>query len=188
MKKIKDPIVLGVFAGIIGNCAKMAGNIFNRYVLYKSDTTYYEIAGGLFMTKKERNKLTGKVVGGLADFILGGFLGIPLVYLFRYTGKDKTAIKGTAYGHFAWIVMYGSLGRLFGVKKGVFPLNAQTNMSALVNHTWYGLVTALVINKLGDPRLFPEPISRTNTSISNETVNTKKLVVPVYSRKRKIMH
>ncbi len=162
MKKIKDPIVLGFIAGLIGNSAKLAGNLVNRYVFYKSDTTYPEIAGGLFMTKKEREKPTGKVVGGLADFVLGAILGIPLVYMFRYTGKDKSALKGMGYGHFAWIGMYGSIGRLMGINKGVFPLNAQTNMSALFNHTWYGLVTALVINKLGAPSLFPEPRSYTD--------------------------
>ncbi|MDT3698086.1 MAG: hypothetical protein RO469_01560 [Thermincola sp.] len=159
MRKIKDPIMLGIVAGLIGNIAKLAGNLFNRHVLYKSDTTYSEIAGGLFMSKREREKSVGKAVGGIADFVLSALLGIPLVYILRYTGQDKAVIKGTGYGHLAWMAIYGAFGRLMGVKRGVFPLNADTNMSAFANHAWYGAVTALVINKLGDPSLFPEPKS-----------------------------
>ena len=193
MKKIKDPIVLGAVAGLIGNTAKLAGNLFNRYVLYKSDTTYPEIAGGLFMTKKEREKPVGKAVGGLADFVLGGILGIPLVYMFRYTGKDNAVFKGLGYGHIAWIAMYGSTGRMMGVKKGVFPLNADTNLSAFVNHSWYGLVTALLINKLGDPSLFPEPRSYNDSNETSQQIGQNKCsykirrqMVPIPSRKRSI--
>jgi hypothetical protein len=161
MNKIKDPIILGAVAGFIGNCAKTAGSLFNRHVLHKSSTTYAEIAGGLFMTEKERRTKTGRFVGETADFLLGSLLGIPLVYLLRYTGKDKAAVKGAGYGHFAWIVLHGTIGRMMGNKKGVFPLDAKTNMSALINHTWYGLVTGFLIKKLGDQSLFPEPRSYT---------------------------
>ena len=49
------------------------------------------------------------------------------------------------------------MGRLLGVKKGVFPLNADTNLSAFFNHSWYGIVTAVLAAKLGDDSLFPEP-------------------------------
>lgn len=160
MRKIKDPVILGVVSGIIGNCAKMAGNLFNRYVLYKSETTYPEIASGLFMTKKQRQKPVGMLVGAMADFALGGILGIPMVYLLRYTGKDHAAVKGLTFGNFAWITMYGIMGRGFGTKQGVFPLDADTNLSAFINHSWYGLVTALTASKLGDSTLFPEPTSR----------------------------
>lgn len=59
MRKIKDPIVLGIVSGLIGNCAKMAGNLFNRHVLYKSETTYPEVAAGLFMSKRQRNRREG---------------------------------------------------------------------------------------------------------------------------------
>ncbi len=160
MKKIKDPVVLGIISGLIGNSAKFAGNLFNRYVLKRSDITYPEIAAGIFMTKKERNKPLGMLVGGLADFALGAILGIPVVYLLRYTGKDKAAIKGLVFGHFAWLTAYGVIGRGFGTHKGVFPLDAHTNLSAFASHSWYGLVTSVVITKLGDPGLFPEPTSR----------------------------
>lgn len=173
MKKIKDPIILGLVAGLIGNTAKLTGNIFNRYVLYKSETTYPEIAGGLFMSKKQRKRPVGKLVGAIADFSLGGILGIPIVYLLRYTGTDKAAIKGLGVGHFVWVIMYGTIGRGLGKTKGVFPLDAETNLSAFFNHSWYGLFAALTVSKLGDSSLFPEPTSRRqkNDSITNEMSN-----------------
>ena len=80
--------------------------------------------------------------------------------MLRYTGKDHAAVKGLGTGHFAWITMYGTIGRGLGKTKGVFPLDANTNLSAFFNHSWYGLVIALVASKLGDPALFPEPTSQ----------------------------
>lgn len=157
MRKIKDPIILGIVAGLAGNAVKLAGNLINRYAFRKSDVTYPEIAAGLFMTKREREKRVGRVTGGLADFVLGGALGVPLVYLLRYTGRDHAALKGLAVGHLAWITVYGALGRGLDSQKGVFPLNADTNLSALLNHSWFGLTAALVAAKLGDESLFPEP-------------------------------
>jgi len=171
MRKIKDPIVLGIVSGVLGNCAKMAGNFFNRHVLSKSDTTYPEIAAGLFMSKKQRNRPIGNLVGLLADFSIGTSLGIPLVYMLRYTGKDMAALKGLGLGHFAWISMYGFLGGGLGNKKGVFPLDAGTNMSAFINHSWYGLVASLAASNLGDPSLFPEPT--TNSTIKQSGLKSQ---------------
>lgn len=57
--------------------------------------------------------------------------------------------------------IYGFLGGGLGAKKGVYPLDAGTNMSSFFNHSWYGLVTALAASKLGDPTLFPEPSNKT---------------------------
>lgn len=159
MRKIKDPIILSIVAGMTGNAAKLAGNTVNRFILKKSEATYPEIAAGLFMTKKQRDRNTGRLVGLLADFTVGGIIGIPIVYMLRYSGKDNAAIKGLAVGHFSWVSMYGFIGRGVGPKNGVFPLDAGTNLSAFLNHSWYGLVTALVAANLGDPSLFPEPAS-----------------------------
>lgn len=170
MRKIKDPIILGFMAGIIGNTAKTAGNLINRFVLHQTDTTYTEIAGGLFMNPKERRKPKGMIVGSVADFILGAIMGIPIVYMLRYTGKDKAGVKGLGLGYFAWVTMYGFLGRAMGQNKGVFPLKARTNLSALINHTWFGFVTGKAAAYLGDPSLFPEPKS---VESEIQIVNTK---------------
>ena len=160
MKKIKDPLILGAVAGLMGNSVKLAGNLINRHIFGFSGTTYPEISAGLFMTKKERKKKTGLAVGTLGDFTIGAMLGVPIVYMLRYTGRDLAALKGLGVGHFAWIALYGTVGRGLGENNGVFPLSAETNFSAYINHSWYGLTTAYVASKLGDPSLFPEPTSR----------------------------
>jgi len=71
------------------------------------------------------------------------------------------------YGHFAWVFFYGALGNFFGAR-GVFPVNAPTNLSALINHSLYGMTTAAVIAKLGDPALFPEPGDRGKRQLNEE--------------------
>ena len=161
--KIKDPLVLGAIAGTIANLAKLLGNEFGMKSLKISKASYPEMAAGLFMTKKERKKPVGQVVGALADLAVGGLMGIPLVYLLRYTGRDYAALKGLGYGHFAWVFLYGATGRLVGTKS-IFPLNAKTNLSALINHSMYGIIAAVIAAKLGDPSLFPEPGGKKNNN------------------------
>jgi len=140
VRKIKDPIILGLISGIAGNAAKLAGNMVNRYLFKFSEATYPEIAAGIFMSKKERGKRTGLAVGAIADFVIGAGLGVPIVYLLKQTLRDNTLLKGIGAGHAAWIAAYGALGRAFG-SRGVFPLDAGTNLSAFINHAWYGAVT-----------------------------------------------
>jgi len=154
MKKIKDPVLLGIVAGLLGNAAKTAGNLTNRHILGFSDTTYSEISSGLFMTRKERKKKTGILVGVLGDFVISAGLGVPIVYLLKYTGKDYAMLKGLAISQAAWISLFGTIGRGMGENKGVFPLSAETNLSAFLNHSWYGMITALAASKLGDDSLF----------------------------------
>lgn len=174
MKKIKDPLILGAVSGILGNSVKIMGNLFNRHIAGFSGTTYAEITAGLFMTKKERKKKTGLLVGVLGDFAMGAILGIPIVYMLRYTGKDSAALKGLGAGHFAWLALYGVIGRGLGENKGVFPLSAETNLSAFLNHSWYGLATAYAVCKLGDPSLFPEPRSHKNIPAAENIAQRKR--------------
>ncbi len=154
--KIKDPLVLGATVGIVANLVKFVGNEFNRKILKISNVTYPEIAAGLFMAQKERKKPVGLFVGALADFAIGAMMGVPMVYILRYTGRDHATLKGLGFGNLAWVSLYGAVGRMFGIK-GLFPLNASTNLSAFINHGLYGITAALLTSKLGDPSLFPEP-------------------------------
>lgn len=153
MKKINDPVILGIIAGLAGNCLKTAGNLFNRYVLKVSQFTYIEVAAGLFMRRKESHKPLGQIVGGIADFLIGSMMGVPLVYLLKYTKKDYALVKGIGIGGLIWIGMYGALGRAFGAW-GFLPANASTNLSSFLNHSLYGIGASIVATKLGDPSLF----------------------------------
>ncbi|NLX90178.1 MAG: hypothetical protein GXZ07_01055 [Firmicutes bacterium] len=155
--KIKDPLVLGAIAGAIANLAKLLGNEFGMKTLKISQASYPEMAAGLFMTKKERRKPVALVVGTLADLTIGGIMGVPLVYILRYTGRDFAPIKGIGYGLFAWVLLYGALGRFLGTKSSIFPLSSTTSLSAYINHSIYGAIAAVLTAKLGDPSLFPEP-------------------------------
>jgi len=160
VKKIKDRIVLGLVSGLAGNVAKLAGNLANAYLFGFSRTTYPILAGQLFMNQKQLRTKTGLLVGTLADMVIGAAVGVPLVYMLTYTGKDHYALKGIGFGNTAWTGLFGAMSRL-ALNQAAFQ-DAPTNLSAFLNHTWYGLVASAVAANLGDPGLFGKKAVKTH--------------------------
>ena len=65
MRKIKDRILLGIVAGILGS---VPGRILNKieFEFGLTDSRYEQMAASLFVTKKDAHKPRGKVVGKIA--------------------------------------------------------------------------------------------------------------------------
>ncbi|MCR4443066.1 MAG: hypothetical protein QHH10_12360 [Peptococcaceae bacterium] len=151
MQKIKDPVLLGIAAGLAGNLLKNLGNEISTALGF-SKTTYSEIAGGIYMNKKKTYTPLGKTIGYLADTAIGGALGVGLVYLLKTTGRDHAAIKGVGYSHIAWTVLLGGMNKL-GLSS-FKPIDPETVLSSYINHTLYGFSAAVVATIIGDKNLF----------------------------------
>lgn len=151
MKKIKDPIVLGGIAGFIGNLAKNLGNEVSIALSF-SKLSYAEIAGGVFMKRRETMTPLGKAIGYFGDSAIGGALGVGLVYVLKATGKDHAIAKGIGYSHIVWTVLVGGINKI-GISS-IKPPDRKTVLSSYINHTLYGIAAALAITLLGDKDLF----------------------------------
>ncbi|WP_461570293.1 hypothetical protein [Thermincola ferriacetica] len=150
--KIKDRFLLGVVAGLAGNTIKMA---IDEISIKKkiSQRSFRETAAGVWVSnRKEALNIKGQILGGLLDFGMGMLGGIASVSLLSKTGRDHIITKGITSGI--------AMGSLITFVLGTLPINqirpkdAASNLSYMVSHAAYGLVTTTVAAKLGHPSLF----------------------------------
>ncbi len=152
MFKIKDRVVLGVVAGLAGNVLKMA---VDEISIKKkiSQRSFRETAAGVWVSKKsEATNIKGQILGGLLDFGMGILGGISTVHFLSKTGRDHVIIKGITSG----ITMGSLITFVMGTlpQNQVRPKDAASNLSYMLSHAVYGLVTTTVTAKLGHPSLF----------------------------------
>lgn len=156
MLKIKDRVTLGVIAGLCGNLVKTAiDEISLRGKI--SQRSFRGTASGVWVSNKsEATSIKGQILGGILDFGTGVLGGIGTVYLLSKTGKDQLTTKGLVSG----ITIGSSITALLSAfpSNKVRPKDAASNLSYMVSHAAYGLVTTYVAAKLGDPLLYdPKP-------------------------------
>jgi hypothetical protein len=152
MFKIKDRILLGTMAGLAGDIFKtVIDEISHRKKL--SQRSFRETAAGVWVKKSsEAKSIEGQVLGGLLDFGMSIAGGIGTVYLLTETGRDhlitKGIISGIGLGSFINFLI-GSLPQ-----NKIKPTDATSNLSYMVSHATYGLVTTAMVAKLGHASLF----------------------------------
>ncbi|ATW28469.1 hypothetical protein [Candidatus Formimonas warabiya] len=155
MKKITDRIMLGLVGGFIGNIPK---SVFNEILFRKGIETkrYGEIIGGIFMPREEVRSRTGMHFGAGADFVMSSLLGIPLVYLLSFTGKDYYLVKGGLTGLIGMGAFRGIIANIGPGK--TYPRDPRTNMTLSLTSTLWGVVSSLAVITLGNKDLFkPKP-------------------------------
>jgi hypothetical protein len=150
--KIKDRVVLGVVAGLIGNSIKMTvDEIFVKKKI--SQRSFRETAAGVWVSKRsEAVRTQGQILGGLLDFGMGIMGGIATTYWLPVTGRDHITIKGITSGIAMGSLITFVLGTL--PQNIVRPKDAASNLSYMLSHSVYGLVTTAVAAKLGHPSLY----------------------------------
>ncbi len=149
--KIKDSINLGLTSGLVGTLTMDIFNLLN-WRRNRSESLYGHMAGSVLMKGFRTKKVDNFIFGEIIHIITGVLAGIPLVFLFKKSGKDSHLIKGAAYGSFIWMVYY-----VFGIKLGMFntqPKLNRTHFSSLWQNVLYGVVTAKSIVSLAHPAVF----------------------------------
>lgn len=151
MKKIKDRVLLGVIAGMLGS---VPGRVLNKieFEVGITDSRYEEMAAKLFVSNKDAHSQRGKAVGKIANGLLTNAVGISTAYTLSATGRDYALLKGIGITSLAWLGIYG-LSTQAQVRKSKKPLAA---LLSYMDHIIFGATTALVVKNLGDESLFPD--------------------------------
>jgi len=152
VEKIKDRLYLGGIAGLVGGLCMV---IIDRvsYIMGFSKRLYAETASGVWVgSKRQAKSLSGQVFGTLMTLTLAMMGGAAKVCILSKSGRDKVIPKGLMFGISFGAIITG-LTSGFAMNK-VRPKDASSNLSYAFASSIYGIVTALLISKLGDDSLF----------------------------------
>lgn len=164
MKKIKDPILLGIVSGLTGNVLKNIGVSISKKSRF-GNFNYAQTAGGLFMTKRQTKTGLGNIIGRLSDAAIGAGLGVGFAYILKYTGKDHALMKGVGYGHGAWTILMGAANQ-FGFSN-IYPMDPKSVLSNYLGHTLYGIGASLAATTFGDDDFFKKEDIEKDKNLKN---------------------
>jgi len=145
--KIKDRISLGLLSGFIANIPKEAlSELLYRKGIEKG--RFASMAAGVFIPKKSALSKKGILFGLTHDFMLASTLGIPLVYMLSFTGKDKWLIKGLLAGGLGFGVLRGLMANVGPGK--AYPNDPLSNISMTLGSLMWGTIASSIAISLGE--------------------------------------
>lgn len=156
-KKVKDTVILGLSGGFAGTLLMDISN----FLLWRNKQTeglYGHLAGSMILKSIRTHQTKNFILGQILHIATGSALGIPMVYLFKKTGKDHYIIKGILTGSLLWgiLIDFGKRAHWFDLK----VRRTKSFYSGLLNNTLYGITSALAIVSLADSSTFPQKQSR----------------------------
>ncbi|KLU60447.1 hypothetical protein CEB3_c32980 [Peptococcaceae bacterium CEB3] len=164
MGKIKDSIGLGLLAGLIGTLTMDLSNLI-LWRRGKTENLLGHLAGSMLFRTWRTNRRKDFLLGQIAHMFTGTALGVPLVYLFKRTGRDLAYVKGAFYGSLTWSILVDGATRL-GLYRAK-PKLTKTFYASLWDNMLYGLSASYAIMHLADRSLLPE--KRQTQNVRTET-------------------
>lgn len=152
-KKIKDSVILGLSGGLAGTLAMDVSN-FLLWITNQTEGLYGHLACSMIMKSIRTHQKKNFLLGQILHIATGSALGIPMVYLFKKTGRDHYIIKGILTGSLLWGIFLD-----FGKRANWFDLKIRRTKSfysGLLNNMLYGITTAQAIVTLADPSVFSQ--------------------------------
>jgi hypothetical protein len=184
MKKINDRIYLGMISGIAGLVALTTIDVISSKMGI-SQRAYRTTAAGVWVSsRRQAEKWQGQLLGVFMNIgisMVGGVLGVKLLTSY---GRDKLVPKGLFFG-----VTFGAIvtGILSGFPNNkVRPKDAISNLSYLLSHAVFGLVSIFTAAKIGEKSLFDTPPENDYSKPTEKTTEQRKEsknsnVQPAYS-------
>ncbi|NLG84755.1 MAG: hypothetical protein GX493_09180 [Firmicutes bacterium] len=100
----QDSIVMGALAGTVGNLVKEFV-VCPMYFLGWIHYPFVHLAASFFVKRSTIRNPLSLAKGFLTDYSVAAILGIFLLYVLTYTGKDHAVFKGMLLGLFVHIVI-----------------------------------------------------------------------------------
>lgn len=162
----KDYFLTGIFGGFAGTLAMdMANGILK--LLGITEALSGQIAGTLIMQPIKTKRTKNFVIGQITHMVTGAWLGIPMAYALKKTGKNHHRFKGACMGLFSWLMVYNFTRRF---KVLTFnPHLARTHFSQMVANIIFGVATAQTVVSLS-PNLFPDSLEY-HQSVQNDSLS-----------------
>jgi hypothetical protein len=141
---IKDTIIVGAIAGILGNIPKtILAWLF--YILGYLRYTFLHIAAGYFVPAEFLDNHVSLITGFLADYTMAAFFGFIMYLMLQKFGTDYAVLKGIGFGAFLYMIFYGAFMALDITRASL--LTPLPNLLLFFPHIIYGGSTCWIINR-----------------------------------------
>lgn len=141
---IKDRILVGSLAGMIGSLFKDMANLF-FYKLGFINCLYIHLAAAAHLDEAAIFTPLGLIIGFLADTITGGAIGVAIVLFLDRYGFDYWWYKGCIIANIIWLF---GLGVVLNLNVVTFvPRDPVFRFTSLFDHILFGLITVYLIYK-----------------------------------------
>lgn len=172
MRKINDRIYLGMISGTAGLIVLTIIDVISSR-MGLSQRAYRTTAAGVWVSsRRQAEKWQGQLLGVIMNLgmsMVGGVLGVNLITKF---GRNKLVSKGLFFG-----ITYGSVitAILSGFPNNkVRPKDANSNLSYLLSHAAFGLVSIFTSAMIGDKSLFDTPPENDYSKPTEKTTEQRK--------------
>ena len=136
-----DGVLVGTIAGMIATLVKDLLNLV-LFLFGVVELTYWQLAASTFLRPGLCSSPGGLLVGAMADIILGGVLGMIIVLIFKFFGRDLWWYKGLVAGNAIWL--FGA-GLAVNVFTRLAPLDIPFRVASLFDHQLYGITAAFFV-------------------------------------------
>lgn len=173
---LKDRVLAGTMAGMIAALIKDVPN----YLLWKFGivkSLYFHLASSALISPKLVDTPIGLALGITVDIITGGTLGLLLIFLFKFTGRDFWWYKGLIIGNAIWLWGLGIVINMGATR--IVPLDPIFRLTSLVEHQIFGLVGALLIVKW-----YPETNMQPQVQVQTAKLPFRRHLIPEPVRKQ----
>ncbi|MDR3600458.1 MAG: hypothetical protein P4L49_08280 [Desulfosporosinus sp.] len=155
MRKVNDRIYLGMITGSVGFVALTLVDVFSSKMKI-SQRAYRTTAAGVWVSsRREADKWSGQLLGVMMNIGLSMVGGFSVVKMLTTYGRDKLVPKGLFFGVTFGAVISAILSGFAHNK--VKPKDALSNLSYLLSHAVFGLVSVFTAAKMGNDSLFDTP-------------------------------
>jgi len=184
MRKINDRILVGMLSGTAGMVALTLFDVVSAKMKI-SQRAYRTTAAGVWVSsRREAEKWSGQLLGVMMNIGLSMVGGVGVVKMLTTFGRDKLVPKGIFFGATFGSITTSILSGFASNK--VKPKDAMSNLSYLLAHAVFGLVSTFTAAKIGDDSLFdtsPQNDYSAPTKQTTEQLKESKRnnMQPVYS-------
>jgi hypothetical protein len=150
---IKDRVALGAFAGILGSLPQIAVNLISHTFHYTKIYSF-TLAGGIFLNSNLTGTAGGMILGTLLWLFTAAFLGLLMVLLLEWTGKDYWWFKGPFVTVIVMhIFIYGFFFNMASCT--VIPIDVSTNLSFLIENLVFGVTAGYFVKRCAPETSLP---------------------------------
>ncbi|MFZ7102230.1 MAG: hypothetical protein ACOWWO_06130 [Peptococcaceae bacterium] len=144
---IRDTVMLGALAGLLGNIPKtIIAWIFHYLGLLRY--TFIHIAAGYYVPIEFIDNPVSLLIGFISDYTIAAFFGVIMYLMLQKFGTDYAIVKGLGFGAVLYLIFYGAFMALDITRATL--LTPLPNLLLFFPHIIYGGITCQIIKSYAE--------------------------------------